>query len=60
MLTKFVSKGSYSPEVRVLGTLITTTEVFRPAKSIEHDPSIGDPLPNLDFVPKQLQAHNKV
>ena len=59
MLTKFISKGSYSPEVRAFGTLITTTEVFRPAKSIEHD-SIGDPLPNFDFVPKQLQAHNKV
>ena len=28
MLTKFVSIGSYSPEVRTFGTLITSTKVF--------------------------------
>ena len=29
MLTKFISIGSYSPEVRAFGTLITSTKVFR-------------------------------
>ena len=28
MLTKFVSIGSYSPEVRTFGTLITSTKIF--------------------------------
>ena len=28
MLTKFLSIGSYSPEVRSFGTLITSTKVF--------------------------------
>ena len=28
MLTKFISIGSYSPEVRSLGTLITSTKVY--------------------------------
>ena len=28
MFTKFVSIGSYSPEVRSFGTLITSTKVF--------------------------------
>ena len=28
MLTKIVSIGSYSPEVRTFGTLITSTKVF--------------------------------
>ena len=28
MLTTFVSIGSYSPEVRTFGTLITSTKVF--------------------------------
>ena len=28
MLTKFVSIGSYLPEVRTFGTLITSTKVF--------------------------------
>ena len=28
MLTKFLSIGSYSPEVRTFGTLITSTKVF--------------------------------
>ena len=28
MLTKFVSIGSYSPEVRTFGTFITSTKVF--------------------------------
>ena len=29
MLTKFISIGSYLPEVRAFGTLITCTKVFR-------------------------------
>ena len=29
MLTKFISIGSYSPEVRGFGTLIMSTKVFR-------------------------------
>ena len=29
MLTKFISIGSYSPEVHAFGTLITSSEVFR-------------------------------
>ena len=29
MLTKFISIGSYSPEVRAFGTVITSTNVFR-------------------------------
>ena len=29
MLTKFISIGSYSPEIRTFGTLITSTKVFR-------------------------------
>ena len=29
MLTKFISIGSYSPEVRAFGTLITSSKVFR-------------------------------
>ena len=29
MLTKFISIGSYSPEVGAFGTLITSTKVFR-------------------------------
>ena len=28
MLTKFISIGSYSPEVSAFGTLITSTKVF--------------------------------
>ena len=28
VLTKFVSIGSYSPEVRTFGTLITSTKLF--------------------------------
>ena len=32
MLTKFISIGSYSPEVRTFGTLITSTRVFSLAK----------------------------
>ena len=40
MLTKFVSIGSYSPEVRTFGTLITSTKEFSLI--------INDPLPR-DF-----------
>ena len=47
MLTKFVSIGSYSPEVRTFGTLITSTKVFSLiiiCKSLRQN----DPLPR-DF-----------
>ena len=47
MLTKFVSIGSYSPEVRTFGTVITSTKVFSLiiiCKSL----SQNDPLPR-DF-----------
>ena len=59
MLPKF---SCYSPEVRDFGTLNTSTNVFRLIilKSVDHAHSIGDPLLNLDLLPKQLQAHNQV
>ena len=54
MLTKFVSIGSYSPEVRTFGTLITSTKVFSLiiiCKSLCQN----DPLPrDLDYVPRDL------
>ena len=46
--------GSYFPEVRAFGTLITSTKVFRLiiCKTFDHAP-INDPLlESLDFVPK--------
>ena len=46
MLTKFVSIGSYSPEVRTFGTLITSTKVFS-HKTFRPRPQ-NDPLPS-DF-----------
>ena len=54
MLTKFVSIGSYSPEVRTFGTLITSTKLFSLiisklfAKMILY-------LDNLDSVPRDLR-----
>ena len=58
MLTKFVSIGSYSPEVRTFGTLITSTKVFSliisknvlttPQKTILY-------LAILDSVPRDLR-----
>ena len=47
MLTKFVSIGSYSPEVRTFGTLITSTKVFSLDKTILY-------LEILDYVPRDL------
>ena len=57
MLTKFISIGSYSPEVRVFGTLIESTKVFRLiiCKTLRPRPQ-HDPL--LKPVPKYLQAHH--
>ena len=49
MLTKFVSIGSYSPEVRTFGILITSTKVFSLiiiCKSLY--------LEILDYVPRDL------
>ena len=46
MLTKFVSIGSYSPEVRTFGTLITSTKVF--SLIISKTLCQNDPLPS-DF-----------
>ena len=58
MLTKFVSIGSYSPEVRTFGTLITSTKVF----SLINGKTLcqNDPLPRyfrldiLDSVPSDF------
>ena len=50
MLTKFVSIGSYSPEVRIFGTLITSNKVFSLiiiCKTILY-------LEILDYVPRDL------
>ena len=43
MLTKFVSIGSYSPEVRTFGTLIMSTKVF--SLIISKTLCQNDPLP---------------
>ena len=54
MLTKFVSIGSYSPEVRTFGTLITSTKVFSLiiCKTLcQNDPL----LDSLDSVPRDLR-----
>ena len=57
MLTKFVSIGSYSPEVRTFGTLITSTKVF----SLIIICKIFDKtilyLEILDYVPRDLTIH---
>ena len=54
MLTKFVSIGSYSPEVRSFGTLITSTKVF----SLIIIKKVFDKtilyLEILDYVPRDL------
>ena len=54
MLTKFVSIGSYSPEVRTFGTLITSTKVF----SLIIIKKVFDKtilyLEILDYVPRDL------
>ena len=51
MLTKFVSIGSYSLEVRTFGTLITSTKVF--SLIIICDKTILY-LDILDYVPRDL------
>ena len=51
MLTKFVSIGSYSPEVRTFGTLITSTKVF--SLIIIFDKKILY-LEILDYVPRDF------
>ena len=51
MLAKFVSIGSYSPEVRTFGTLITSTKVF---SLIIICKSIFLYLEFLDYVPIYL------
>ena len=51
MLTKFVSIGSYSPEVRTFGTLIMSTKVF--SLIIVFDKTILY-LEILDYVPRDL------
>ena len=52
MLTKFVSIGSYSPEVRTFSTLITSTKV---AKLFDHAPKTILYLAILDSVPRDLR-----
>ena len=53
MLTKFVSIGSYSPEVRTFGTLITSTKVFSLIICKLFDKTIPY-LDILDPVPRDL------
>ena len=57
MLTKFVSIGSYSPEVRSFGTLITSTKVFSLVKLFDHAPKKILYLDILDSVPRDLRLH---
>ena len=48
MLTKCISIGSYSPEIRAFGPPITSTKVFRLIickKNFDHAPN--DPLPRV-------------
>ena len=53
MLTKFLSIGSYSPELHSFGTLITSTKVF--SLIIWQTLYQNDPLPrDLDAVPRDL------
>ena len=55
MLTKFVSIGSYSPEGRTFGTLITSTKVFsliNPQNFFDHTPKTILYLSILDSLPK--------
>ena len=61
MLTKFVSIGSYSPEVRTFGTLITFTKVFSliiSAEVFDHAPETIICLEILDSVPRDLRIRN--
>ena len=51
MLTTFVSIGSYSPEVRTFGTLITSTKVFSLTKFFDKKIIY---LEILDYVPRDL------
>ena len=58
MLTKYVSIGSYSPEVHTFGTLITSTKVFSliiSAKDFDHAPKTILYLEILDSVPRDLR-----
>ena len=51
----------FSCEVHAFGTLIMSTKVFRLIICKTIWPRHDDPyLTNLDFVPKQLLAHNQV
>ena len=54
MLTKFVSIGSYSPEVRTLGTLITSTKVFSLIIICKVFDKAILYLEILDYVPRDL------
>ena len=57
MLTKFVSIGSYSPEGRTFGTLITSTKVFsliNPKNFFDHTPKTILYLSILDSLPRDL------
>ena len=51
MLTKFVSIGSYSPEVLTFGTLITSTKVFSLCTTFDKTILY---LEILDYVPRDL------
>ena len=57
MLTKFVSIGSYSPEVRTFGTLITSTKylVFYNLQNSSTMPQTILYLEILDSVPRDLR-----
>ena len=54
MLTKFVSIGSYSPEVHTFGNLITSTKVFSLIKSAKVFDKTILYLKILDYVPRYL------
>ena len=54
MLTKFVSIGSYSPEVRTFGTLITSTKVFSLIIFRKSFDKTILYLEILDYVPRDL------
>ena len=54
MLTKFVSIGSYSPEVRTFGTLITSTKVFSLIIICKVFDKTILYLEILDYVPRYL------
>ena len=57
MLTKVVSIGSYSPEVRIFATLITSTKVFSLiiSKLFDHAPKTILHLAIIDSVPRDLK-----